>query len=101
MLFLQIARHSPESCPIHNDEAKKAFMTFSSKQDELLKKNGIRKVGGWVSMPEHFIVFVYELSTTELMMKFMREPEVMAWQSYQIVETRPMVTFEEAMSFVK
>ena len=28
MLFLQTARHSPESCPTHNDEAKKSVRYF-------------------------------------------------------------------------
>jgi uncharacterized protein with GYD domain len=101
MLFLQTARHSPESCPTHNDEAKKVFGTFTAKMESLTKKHGIKVVGSWVSMPEHLVVTVCDAPNQEAMLKYMMEPEVMAWSGYQVSETRPVLTLEEAAKFAK
>jgi uncharacterized protein with GYD domain len=101
MFFLQTARHTPESCPQHNDEARKVYNQFYAKLNELMQKNGIKMVGGWVSTPEHLIVFVYDVQDPMAMIRFMQEPEMMAWQSYQIVENRPVRMFDEAMTLLK
>jgi hypothetical protein len=101
MFFLQTARHTPESCPQHNMEARKVYNQFYAKLNELMQKNGVKMVGGWVSMPEHLIVFVYDVQDPVGMIRFMQEPEMVAWQSYQVVENRPVRMFDEAMTLLK
>lgn len=101
MFFLQTARHTPESCPQHNEEARKVYNQFYSKLNDLMQKNGVKLVGGWVSTLEHLIVFVCDVQDPMAMMQFMREPEMMAWQSYQIMENRPVRMFDEAMTLLK
>jgi hypothetical protein len=58
-------------------------------------------VYGWVSRPEHSTVVVYYVQNSEAIMGFIREQEVMACESYQVVETRPVQKFEEAMKLMK
>ena len=100
-LFLQIARHTAESCPMHNEKTKKIFSDFMSKMGPLTKKHGIKVVGSWASMPEHLTVTVLDVPNPEAMIKFSMEPEVMEWVSYQTTENRPVMSMEEAMKFVK
>jgi hypothetical protein len=49
MLFLQISRHNPESCPMHNEKAKKATVDLMANMDRLFEKHGIKTVGSWHS----------------------------------------------------
>ncbi len=101
MFYLQVARHSPESCPMHNEGAKTAYNKFYAKLNELLQKDAIKIVGGWVSTPEHLAVIVYDLQNPESMAAFMREPEVLVWLSYQVTETKPVLMLDEVMKMLK
>lgn len=101
MFFLQTATHSPESCPMHNEAAKKAYNQFYNKLNELMQKHGVRMVGGWVSTPEHLTVTIYDVPNPEAMVGFMREPEMMAYLSYQVTENRPVFMLDEVMKMLK
>jgi hypothetical protein len=101
MHFLLIAKHSPESCPMHNEAAKKTFTDFSANLDALCQKYGINIVGAWASMPEHMTIMVLDVPNPDAMLKFMREPPAMAWQGYQTITARPVLALEEAMKFLK
>ena len=101
MLFLQISRHAPESCPMHNEKVKKATLDLMAKMEPLMKKHGIKMVGCWNSMSEHLVVVVYDAPSFEVLLKFSMEPEAMVWSSYQMTETMPVVTLEEAMKMLK
>ncbi|MGA2768998.1 MAG: DUF3303 family protein [Candidatus Bathyarchaeia archaeon] len=101
MLILQTSRHAPESCPMHNEKVKKASVDLMARMDQLVKKHGIKVVGGWHSSPDHFFVVVYDAPSMEAMLKFSMEPEVMAWSSYHTTETRPVMTLEESMKLLK
>ncbi|MCJ7423870.1 hypothetical protein MUP01_06330 [Candidatus Bathyarchaeota archaeon] len=100
MFFLQTARHSAESCPIHNEKVKKVMSDLMSHMEKLTKKHGIKVVGGWASIPEHLSVMVYDAPSMEAILKLSMEPEVMAWISYNTTETRPVMTIEEAMKLL-
>jgi len=101
MLFLQISKHAPESCPMHNETVKKLTADLMAKMDTLTKKHGIRVVGGWNSMPNHLIVMVYDAPSMEAVLKFSMEPEVMAWSWYHTTETRLVMALEESMKMLK
>jgi hypothetical protein len=101
MLFLQIAKHTAESCPMHNEKVKKINVDLMAKMDQLLKKHGIKMVGGWAATPEHLFVGVYDAPSMEAMLKFSMEPEAMAWMCYNTTETKPVMTLEETMKLVK
>jgi hypothetical protein len=101
MLFLHISKHSPESCPYHNEKAKKATVDLMANFDKLMKKYGIKNVGSWHSMPNHLLVAVFDAPSFEATQKFGREPEVMAWTAYNDSEIMPVVTAEESMKFLK
>jgi uncharacterized protein with GYD domain len=101
MLFLQIAKHTAESCPMHNEKVKKLAEDLMNKMGPLTKKYGVKVIGSWAAIPEHFMVAVYDAPNTEAMLKFSMEPEVMAWMGYNITEMRPVITLEEAMKLMK
>lgn len=101
MLFMQISKHAPESCPMHNEKAKKAFADLMAKLGPLTKKHGIKLVGSWTSMPEHLIVNVFDAPNMETLLKLTMEPISMNWLAYNTTETRPVMTTEEVMKILK
>jgi uncharacterized protein with GYD domain len=101
MLFLQIAKHTAESCPMHNEKTKKLATDLMNKTGQFTKKYGVKVVGSWVSYPEHLMVAVYDAPSMEAMLKFSMEPEVMAWMGYNTTDMRPVMTLEEAMKLMK
>ena len=101
MLFLQISKHSPESCPMNNEKVKKATVDLMAKMDQLTKKHGIKVVGGWTPLVGHLIVMVCDAPSMEAMLKFSMEPEVMSWSGYHTTETWPVMTLEESMKLMK
>jgi len=82
MLFLQISKYAPESCPLLDEKARKANDAVVAKMDQLTKKHGIKVVGLWTAMPEHMDVGVFDAPSMEALMKCSMEPEVMGWLAY-------------------
>jgi uncharacterized protein with GYD domain len=101
MLFVQISRHSIESCPFNNEKAKKATMNCMAKMDQINKKYGIKVVGMWGSLPEHLMVMVFDAPSMEVLMKASMEPEVLPFLNYNNTEIHPMITVEEGMKLMK
>jgi hypothetical protein len=101
MLFLQISKHSPESCPYNNEKMRKIMADSMAKMDQISKKHGIKIVGMWVSMPEHLMVALYDAPSFEALMKCSMEPEVMSFLMYNTNEIHPLLTVEEVMKLLK
>ena len=101
MLYIQTAKHSPDSCPRHNAAMKKIYLDFNTKLGALLKKYGIKVVGSWVITQEHVSVMIFDAPDPTAMMKFMSDRETSDWQSHHIIKTRPVITIEEAMKLLK
>lgn len=100
MLFLQISKHNPESCPLHNEAVKKATEDLMAKMDQLLKKHRIKMIGGWNAPDDHSVVVVYDVPSLEAIRNFSMEPEVMIWSGYHTTEMKMVMTFEEAMKTI-
>jgi len=96
MFFLQISTHPPESCPMHNEKAMKAYADLMAKTDKIMKKYGVKMVGGWVAIPEHTQVLVFDAPNMEALMKAAMEPEMMAWIGYNTSQLMPVMTIEES-----
>jgi hypothetical protein len=95
MLFIQISTHAPESCPLNNEKAMKINRNVSANMDRLLKKHGVKMVGGWHDAGKHRFVIVYDASF-EALMKLSMEPEMIAWGALHTSEIFPVLTLEEA-----
>ncbi len=94
-LFMQTSRHNPESCPFHNEAAKKANADLNAKWDELSKKYNVKTVGMWISEPDHSLVAIYDAPNFEALLKMSMEPETMMWGTYNISEMKPVFTVED------
>jgi len=61
MLFGVFAIHSPELCPLNNENSKKIFMNLKVKMDDEMKKYNINKiVEFYMSVLEHEWIIVID-----------------------------------------
>ena len=95
MLFMQISRHSPESCPLNNEKAMKANKDLAAKLDNLTKKHGIKLVGGWHDAANHRFVMLWD-GSFEALMGLSMEPEMLTWGAFHNTEAFPVMTLEES-----
>lgn len=61
MLFGVFATHSPESCPLNNDQSRQIFLRIDKKLKDGLKKHNIDKlIGFYMSVLEHQWVIILD-----------------------------------------
>lgn len=86
MYFLQISRHTAESCPAFNEHTKKSTVALLQKMDSLLAKHGVKIAGMWNDHPAHMVYNIYDSPSLEAMMALTMEPEMMAWLAYNTAD---------------
>jgi hypothetical protein len=61
MLFGVFARHSPESCPLNNEQSRKIFLEIDKKVKTSIEKHNIEKlVGFYMSVLEHEWIIILD-----------------------------------------
>jgi hypothetical protein len=61
MLFGVFAVHSPESCPLNNEQSKEIFLGIEKKIKESIKKHNIEKlIGFYMSVLEHQWIIILD-----------------------------------------
>jgi hypothetical protein len=100
MLFLVTLKHSPESCPSHNEKSKKAYLDLYAKTRQLTKKHGVKLVGAWATC-EHWEVFVYDAPNLEALTKLFMEPESMRMAAFVTPEIRHVAAYDEFIKTIK
>jgi hypothetical protein len=100
-MFLLISRHKPEHCPIHNEKTRKVYMEYFKNIDRLMKKHGIKDLGGCAVYTEHLTVGLSEAPSRKAWEELITEPEVLALTAYETMEVKLAVSMEEAMKMIK
>ncbi len=99
--FLVISKHSPESCWMFNEEARKVHLDIVEKLEGLLKKYEIKMLGCWFALSEHTLYEVYDAPSLEAFEKMAQEPEIAKWSAYNTMEIKLVSTLEEVMKILK
>ena len=61
MLFGVFASHSPESCPINNEQSREIFLKLKPRMEEEMKKYNISKmVEFYMSVLEHQWIIIFD-----------------------------------------
>ena len=94
--FIIISRHSPENCPMFHEKAKKLWVEYIGESEELFKKHGLRRLGGWVVPSEHLSIGVFEAPNLEAFQGFMMDPVCLPFSAYETMEVKLAFSMEEA-----
>jgi L-rhamnose mutarotase len=93
--FLVINRHSPESCPMHDEKMMKLMLEVDAEQTEIQKKHGVKRVGMWTDTPQHTMYIIYEAPTAEVFQRIFMEPKLRQWTGYTSSDIRMVLNYEE------
>jgi hypothetical protein len=66
MLYMVIANHNAESCPIQNQAVCKKAVAKYKNVDKVAKKLKITPKGSWAYMPGHLIYMVCDAPNTHV-----------------------------------
>jgi hypothetical protein len=98
-LFGVFAIHSPESCPLNNNDSKQKFMAIDDKLHPSLVKHRISKVVGfYTSVLEHEWVIILEAESAHDIENFCIDVGVSAFNTVKIV---PLNNFDYIMKKIK
>jgi hypothetical protein len=98
MLFLQISKHSPESCPVNSEKSMKAWRASEAKRVQLIKKHCVKLVGAWHDAMNHRVVMVWD-GTLDKLLELYMEPEMLAFAAIHTHEIVPVTTYEESVKY--
>ncbi|MDW5562908.1 MAG: hypothetical protein SA339_06735 [Methanomassiliicoccus sp.] len=97
MYIMQISKHNAEVCPTYNDRTKPSTVDLLRNFNDLLAKHGMKLAGMWNDHPGHMVYNIYETPNMDAFAAFSMEPEMMAWLSYNTVETKVVYGPDEVM----
>jgi hypothetical protein len=99
--FILVSRHSPDDCPNFNEKVRKVWLEFFDKIDGLMKKHGIKYIGGWTVGSEHQTYWVMDAPSFEALEKCLMEPEVIALSAFESAELKHAWNREEILKILK
>ncbi len=101
MLVMQVAKHSPESCPEYSDKYRAATLRWFETANANCAKFGVKMIGFWNDHPAHTVYMLYDAPNMEAMIGLMMTPEVMAMMAFQKFTTFPVFDFKQTWDMIK
>ena len=95
MYVMMVSTHSPESCPIHNQETKKVMQTVMKQVPLLAAKHGVKITGLWANIGTHTFYGVYDTPNMDTFMALIREPDLRGWTSFNCAQLQTVLGQEE------
>jgi len=100
-IFFMVSRHSPENCPMFNEKARKLWLEYANKSEELLKKHGGKSLGAWVVPTEHLSYWVFEVPSLDAYQKLGMEPLILELSKYETYEIKFAYSMEEVTQMLQ
>ncbi len=100
MHFLQIAKHSPDNCPVYNQKYTQMTKDWFNNVQQLGAKYGVKMTGFYNDHPAHTVYAFYEAPSSDAMMGFMMEPMNLQMLSWQTMDTKPVLSGEDVQKML-
>ena len=78
-------KHTPESCPIFNNDVKNKFKQAVVKREEVAKKLGIKVISAYTSTLSHLIFLILEAPTQQAVEGYLIESGMAFWNNVEIL----------------
>jgi len=101
MLVMQMAKHSPESCPAFVDKYRAATLRWFETVESNCAKYGVKMIGFWNDHPTHSVYMLFETPSMDAMMGLMMTPETQAMMSFQRIKTFPVFDLKQTWDMIK
>jgi hypothetical protein len=84
-IFAVNMKHTPESCPIFNNDVKNKFKQAVGKREEVAKKLGIKVISAYTSTLSHLIFLIAEAPTQQAVESYLIETGMAFWNNVEIL----------------
>lgn len=98
---MQIARHSPESCPAYEKKYRAMTVKWYEKVESLAAKHKVKVVGVWNDHPAHTIYAIYDTPSMDAFMELSMEPEWMAPMAFCTGQIKPVFDAKTTLLMLK
>jgi len=101
VFILQIAKHSPESCPAYEKKYRAMTVNWYETVESLAAKHKVKVIGVWNDHPAHAIYAVYDAPSMDAFLELTMEPEWMAPMAFCVGEVKPVFSAKETLGMLK
>ncbi|OPY34970.1 MAG: hypothetical protein A4E32_00003 [Methanomassiliicoccales archaeon PtaU1.Bin124] len=101
MLVMQVAEHSPETCPAFMDRYRAVTLRWFEKVESNCAKFGVKMIGFWTDHPAHRVYMLFETPSMDAMMGLMMTPETQSMMSFQKIRSFPVFDFKQTWDMIK
>ena len=77
-------KHTPESCPMFNEEFRKKVKELASKREEIARKYKIKVLSAYTSVLDHLIFFIVEAPSQSAVEDYYMEIGMAFWNNIEI-----------------
>ena len=100
MYVMMIAKHSPESCPLFNEDIRKTYQGITQSYPETIAKHGVKLVGSWANFGTHTMYIVCDAPGMDAWMATINEPGSALGLSFMTAEFFPVMSWEESEAYM-
>ena len=87
-IFSVVMKHTPESCPMFNENVRKKFGEAAVKREEVAKKQEIRIMSAYTSTLDHVVFHILEAPSQTAVEDYLTEVGFAFWNSAEIRQVR-------------
>jgi hypothetical protein len=81
-------KHTPESCPMFNNEVKQKFKEVVGKREKVAEKYGIKIISAYTSVLDHLIYCIVEASSQQKVENYLIEVGFAFWNDVEIRQVK-------------
>lgn len=90
MLFVLLATHTPETCPLANSKTRELVLNTTPELPNMAKKHGVKFVAGPLVNREHVVVAIVEAEKAEAVDEFLSDSRLAHWNSVRVIPSVPI-----------
>ncbi len=94
MMFLILATHSPDMCPLTNSKVREHVLKIVPEWKNMAERLGLRFVSDPLVNNEHMVISVVEASEVEALDEFINQSGMQQWNNVKMI---PCTRIEDAL----
>jgi len=87
-IFAVNMKHSPESCPLFNDEVMKKFKESIVNREDIAKKNNLKVLSAYSSVLDHIVNYLVEAPSQQAVEDYFKEMGFAFWNYIEIKQVQ-------------
>jgi hypothetical protein len=90
MIFLVLADHPPNLCPLTNSKVREHVLKLVPEWQNMAQKLGMKFLAGPLVNNEHMVVCVVDVGNVETMDEFINQSGMQQWNNVKVIPSTPI-----------